>query len=93
MITVNIITYQNKSGLSNDIKILKNILDTLEYKVNIIDYFKYECPLSTINIFLEVITFYSFFGHLYHEISIRNPNQYAAIIIHMDKTRINVNKL
>ena len=72
MITVNIITYNNQSGLTNDVTILKKILENQDYKVNIVDYFKYECPLASINIFLEVLN-----PILFHfsKINILIPNQ------------------
>jgi hypothetical protein len=72
MVIVNIITYQNNSGLSNDVEILKKILQNQQYEINVIDYYKYECPLADINIFLEVLN-----PILFHfsKINILIPNQ------------------
>ena len=60
VITINIITYHNQYGLSNDVKIL---LDSLRMKFskkfqlnfNFVDFYKYFCPKADINIFLEIV--------------------------------------
>ena len=60
IITINIITYHNQYGLSNDVKILLDSLRMIfskKFKItfNHVDFYKYFCPQADINIFLEIV--------------------------------------
>lgn len=59
MIKINIITYNNNYGLTNDFNILKSsLIDILgdSISINFVNFFDYKIPEADINIFLEIVS-------------------------------------
>jgi hypothetical protein len=74
-IKINLITYNNQYGLTNDMKMLAKLMEkTFQKKVEIklVDFFHYKAPKADINIFLETI---SKILIKYADINILIPNQ------------------
>jgi hypothetical protein len=74
-IKINIITFNNQYGLTNDMKMLAKLLEkTFQKRVEIklVDFFHYKAPQADINIFLETVSKILF---KYADVNILIPNQ------------------
>jgi glycosyltransferase involved in cell wall biosynthesis len=75
MIKINLITYNNQYGLTNDMRILAKLLEKHFVKkvdIKIVDFFHYKAPKADINIFLETVSKILF---KYADINVLIPNQ------------------
>ena len=75
MIKINLITYNNQYGLTNDMKMLAKLLEKYfksKLEIKIVDFFHYKAPRADINIFLETVSKILF---KYADINILIPNQ------------------
>ena len=58
-VKINIITYNNQYGLTNDMKMLAKLLEKhfkSKVEIKLVDFFHYKAPRADINIFLETIS-------------------------------------
>ena len=75
MIKINLITYNNQYGLTNDMIMLCKLLEKYfksKLEIKIVDFFHYKAPRADINIFLETVSKILF---KYANINILIPNQ------------------
>jgi hypothetical protein len=59
MIKINLITYNNQYGLTNDMRMLGKMLEkhfSKRVEIKIVDFFNYKAPWADINIFLETVS-------------------------------------
>jgi hypothetical protein len=75
MIKINLITYNNQYGLTNDMRLLAKLLEKHfknRVEIKLVDFFHYAAPRADINIFIETI---SKILCQYADINILIPNQ------------------
>jgi len=87
-IRINLITYNNQYGLTNDMKMLAKLLEKhfkSKVEIKMVDFFHYKAPKADINIFLETI---SKILLKYADVNILIPNQewyYKTWIPYLDE--------
>jgi hypothetical protein len=75
MIKINMITYNNQYGLTNDMRMLAKLLERhfgKKVEIKIVDFFHYKAPRADINIFFETVSKSLF---KYADINVLIPNQ------------------